>query len=274
MGNLFDQKFAYNQKYRAARLNLLLVVSFTLVNLALLLTGSGTYFLFSASIPYAIVDLFQFLCGEYPASAYAELGISRADLLPSWVLIIAVLVAFALLALYVLCICFSRRHRVGWLITALVFFSLDTLGMFLYFGISLEMLFDIAFHAWILAILSIGIHAHYKYLSLPDAPPIPLEGPNGPTPDSVAIRPADPAAKSKIYVEAQLHGHTVMFRRANRKNEIVIDNMVYAESVGFRRAQLFHVVLDGHVYSVGFEGIGEFIILLDGKVIVEKFSFV
>ena len=82
MANFFGQKqsatpmsprAALEAKYHASRGNLLLVVVFTLINLVLLLTNSYTYFLFSASLPYVIVDFGMFYCGKYPAELYADI---------------------------------------------------------------------------------------------------------------------------------------------------------------------------------------------------------
>ena len=41
-------------QYRAARVNLLLALAFTLVNIILLFAGTDSYFLFSATIPYVL----------------------------------------------------------------------------------------------------------------------------------------------------------------------------------------------------------------------------
>ena len=62
-------------RYNGSRINLLLVVLFTVINMILLVSGSNSYYLFSASIPYTITDLARYLCGLYPPEAYAEAGI-------------------------------------------------------------------------------------------------------------------------------------------------------------------------------------------------------
>ena len=46
------QRQALVSKYSAARSNILLMVIFSAINLLMLATGAGTYFLFSASVPY------------------------------------------------------------------------------------------------------------------------------------------------------------------------------------------------------------------------------
>ena len=58
------------QKYNSARINLALVVAFTLVNLVLLAVNADTYFLFSAYVPYLITSVGMLICGKYPAEFY------------------------------------------------------------------------------------------------------------------------------------------------------------------------------------------------------------
>ena len=76
-GNLSDdpriQRQALISRFAAARSNLLLLVVFSAINLLMLATGLGTYFLFSASVPYLITDLGMFLCGMYPEEFYEGL---------------------------------------------------------------------------------------------------------------------------------------------------------------------------------------------------------
>lgn len=66
------QRKAYENKYTSARVNLLLVVVFTAINAIMLATGNFTYFLFSASIPYFVVDMGMIMCGKYPPETYVD----------------------------------------------------------------------------------------------------------------------------------------------------------------------------------------------------------
>ena len=65
---------ALEAKYNNSRWNLLLVAAFTAINVIFLAVQSNSYFLFSAYIPYAMVDFGLFFCGMYPAEYYAEIG--------------------------------------------------------------------------------------------------------------------------------------------------------------------------------------------------------
>ena len=177
MSNLFanqnpgvSQRKLYESKYNSARMNLLLVLAFTAVNIILLLTGSYTYFLFSASIPYFLVDMGMLLCGKYPPEVYVG-ELAGMEFLPVAVLVILTIIAVLILAAYVLCWVFSKK-KVGWLMAALVLFVIDTLGMFILYGISFDSIIDILFHAWVIWYLVSGIRAHNALMKLPAEEPV------------------------------------------------------------------------------------------------------
>ena len=60
------------------------------------------------------------------------------------------------------------KKKVGWLTAAVVFVSMDTLALILLFGIRLDNLIDILFHAYIIYCLVRGIIAHNKLKYLPE----------------------------------------------------------------------------------------------------------
>ena len=180
MANLFrkkeTQQLSQRQmlatKYYSARHNILLVLAFTLVNIILLVTNSNTYFLFSASIPYFIVDLAMLLCGKYPAEYYAG-ELAGMEILNDTFFIVALVVAAVILLLYLLSWIFSKKPRVGWMIFALVFFVIDTLGMLYLMDISTDALIDIVFHGWVIVSLTNGIISYFKAKKLPEEEELP-----------------------------------------------------------------------------------------------------
>lgn len=171
-----SQREVLTNKYRSARHNILLVVVFTLINIILLVTNSNTYFLFSASIPYVIADLGMALCGKYPAEYYAG-ELDGIEFLNDTFFVITLVVAAVFLLLYLLSWIFSKKPRVGWMIFALVFFVIDTAGMLLLVGISMDMILDIVFHGWVIVSLIGGISAHFKLKKLPEEAETPEETP-------------------------------------------------------------------------------------------------
>ena len=132
-------------KYGIARSNLLLVILFTLINSVISFAHGNFYFLFSASIPYYVASFSA-------AWAYSpeDIGLEPAAN-PTAILVIGAVIAAVLLVPYLLCWIFSKKHY-GWMIAALVLFSLDSVWLLLNFHISL--ILDILFHAYVLTISS------------------------------------------------------------------------------------------------------------------------
>lgn len=156
-------------RYRSARHNLLSVIIFTLINTVLLATNSGYYFLFSAFVPYMLVDLGMYYCGLYPAEYYLEFS-SGMEFADNTLMIICAVIAAVILVLYLLSWIFSKKNRVGWLIFSLVLFVIDTATMlFMVVDIS-ECIVDILFHAWVIISLIMGIISHFKLKKLPAEP--------------------------------------------------------------------------------------------------------
>ena len=132
-------------KYRNMRASLLLILIFSAINLFSPL--AGFYMLFSAYIPLVIVDV-----GAY---FYMVQGMTVVAY------VVAVAMAFVTLVPYLLCWIFSKKH-VGWMIAALVLFSIDTLffliDLFSYLALGdYSFLLDLVFHAWVLVSLILGV---------------------------------------------------------------------------------------------------------------------
>ncbi len=153
-------------KYNAARMNLLLVVFITLINVILGLTGSGTYFLFSAFFPYFLVITGMYSCGRMPADWY-EGDKSEYLFFDSSFLVMMVAFALIILVLYFIFWLLSKKQKSGWLIAALVLFSIDSLGFLFLGGLSVDSILDLLFHAWVIYYLISGIIAANKLKTLP-----------------------------------------------------------------------------------------------------------
>ena len=140
-----------------ARSSLLLVIVFTVVNLAMLLLDSGTYFLFSASVPYYMTAF-----GMGMDLGMGEAGIGTFTL-------IALGISAVVLVLYLVCWLLSKK-RPGWIVVAFVAFILDTLallGLCLMMDMLVDSIMDLVFHAWVVVSLMQGIIANGKLKKLP-----------------------------------------------------------------------------------------------------------
>lgn len=124
--------------YRSARSTILGLVILTTVNCVLLGFGFSTYFLSSIFLNYGMLAVF---------------GITP----------VTVAIALVVLGVYLCAYFFSKRQR-GWMLAALILFSLDTLVvvgmMFLLKRVGenpLQMVLDLLFHAIGIASLAIGV---------------------------------------------------------------------------------------------------------------------
>ncbi len=155
-------------RYNSARHNILLVIAFTVINCVLCAAGSGSYFLFSAAIPYYLVTDGLYWTGKMPAEWYG------ADFQPdpdNSYLYICLAVSVAVLAFFALSWFLSKKHGYGWLVAALLLFAADTFAMFYFFGFSADMIMDFVFHAWVLVSLVSGIIAAINLKKLPEEVP-------------------------------------------------------------------------------------------------------
>jgi hypothetical protein len=153
-------------KYNNSRINLLLVVAFTAINIILLVTKSDSYFLFSAYIPYALVTLGMLICGMFPQEFYVN-EFDGMEFFDTSVFAVFLVIAIIIVALYLISWFLSRKNKRGWLIFALILFTVDTLGMFAFQGLALDSIIDIVFHVWVIVSLCQGISASGKLKKMP-----------------------------------------------------------------------------------------------------------
>ena len=165
----------YESKFKSARYNLLLVVGMTLINILMLFFGGSSYFLFSATIPYSLSIDGAYYTGRLPADYYADWPDSVAFLGDGY-LIVMLAIALAILAVYLCCFLFSKKLKIGWMITAAVMFVLDTLYMVFIYGVGIDSLMDILLHAWVLYYLISGVVYGRKLKALPEDEPETDEG--------------------------------------------------------------------------------------------------
>lgn len=277
----------YEQKYRISRMNLLMVVAFTAINLILLVTNANSYFLFSAFFPYFIASIGMLMCGRFPEEYYE--GMEDMVFFDNAFFVFLLIVAIFLTLLYLATWFFSGKNRGGWLIAALVLFGVDTLGMLAIGGFSLDSIFDLLFHAWVIYYLIIGINAYFKLKNLPpeevtepspedvilqpaaaaataDAAPTTEEVKN-----STPLREADKEVKHRVLLEVfALNKYDICYRRVKRTNELVINGQVYDELEG--QIEFDHSLsawVDGHYVVAGLNGMHSYI-TVDGETLGKK----
>ena len=179
MGNFFKhfgidtddpkmQKAALYSKYSAARINLLLLVVFSVLNILILVTtaGSGGYLMFCAAIPYQIVNYGMIFCGMYSQEFYEKNSIE--PLFENSFIAVFITIALLIVVLYLLCWLFSKKRRGDkWLSFALAMASADTMVALLTGGSLGRIVVDMLFHALLIILLFSGIGAYKKLRALP-----------------------------------------------------------------------------------------------------------
>ena len=131
-------------KYNNMRLSLLLILVFSVINLFSPLLDF--YMLFSAYIPQMLAQIGIYL--------YLTEGVLAFY-------VIMVVLALILLVPYLLCWIFSKK-KVGWMIAALIFFSIDTIlfliDLVAYLGAGdYSFILDLIFHVYALVSLAMGV---------------------------------------------------------------------------------------------------------------------
>jgi hypothetical protein len=248
-----SQREQLQQKYNASRLNLLLMVGLTVVNIVFFLTGSETMLLFSASIPYYAV-----IFGEaFPIPALS---------------IGCYVIAGLCLGAYFLCWLLSKK-RYGWLIFALVLFILDTLAMgalYLWAG-DFSGILDVVIHALVLYNLIVGISIGRKLKTLPAEEDAPVTTTEAQTlPNSVPLRRIGDEEKVRVLLEEAYGTYHISYRRVKRLNQLVINNYIYDEvEYLIEPPHSLSAVLDGNQIEVGYDSVNSYL-KVNGKYIKKK----
>lgn len=271
------ERRSLQSKYNSARINLMIAVGFTVVNVLLLALGGNSYFLFSMTVPYVICMFGLIFCGMMPDELYDEMGLEGIVFLDKGFFYITLAISVLILALYVLCWIFSKKKSV-WLKVALGLFIVDTVAMILYYGIAVEMIMDVLFHGYVIWILISGILADKKLRNMPE-PVIEAEFTDASESNdervTPVLRPADPMVKARVLLEAEAYGHSIVYRRVQRTNELVIDGNVYDEYTALaEQPHQLTANIYGHIFCVGMEASSHSYIIVDGETIKRKFRFI
>lgn len=164
------------QQISNGRGSVLVILLFSVFNLALLLLDTGRYFLFSTSVPYYLTWFGKILDNGTDDGSGAIIGAYTITALVISLVILAVYLAVWLLS--------KKRH--GWLTAGAVLFTLDTVALVVFAFCLLDnpasCLYDIVIHVIAVWQLFHASHAARKLKSLPDTAPA-AEGYQGTTPD-------------------------------------------------------------------------------------------
>lgn len=259
------------KRYSAARNDLLIMIILTVINIALMFTGSDSMMLFSASIPYFAVGM----------------GYWNGD---SELLIFGIVIAVVSVLLYALC-WFMSKKKYQWLIVATILFVIDSAAMIYLYASSGEFAsgtFDIIIHALVLYYLIAGILTGKKLKSIKDDKTLgegireesnlldnSVEFEETVTENSVYKRRADDEVKFRVLAQADYNGHSIVYRRVKRVNELVIDGYVYDEiEMTIETPHELTAVIGGETIKAGLKNSSFSFISVNGNEIAKKIRLV
>lgn len=245
-------------RFRTARVDLLIVIIFTVFNIAMIFAENQSVMLFSAVVPYYAVAL------AYSADlAYGGL---------TWLIQGSLILAAIILALYFMCWLLSKKHY-GWMIAAAVLFGVDTLAVLFLYGVVLGNLLagimDILLHGLLMYYVIMGAVSGYRLKRMPQT--IVEEIPQPPM-DTWPIEAAQPLAGQEILLEVESHGLHIGYRRIGQVHELIINDYVFDRvEVLVESNHALRAVCNGHTVEAGFHaGAAGSYILVDGTPVAQR----
>ena len=269
-------------KINAGRGQLLWVSVLSLLNIAFLIFKADIYMIYSAMIPYIVIDLGMFICGMYSPEYYEYY--EHVDFLPQGLFAIFVIIALVLAGLLLLSYFLSQKRK-GWMIFGLAYICVDLIANIYVYGLYSQTIIDTVFHIIMIVFLVRGVIAYHKIQKLPpeeksieeftseEAKP---DLSNYELINSTPLRIADLSVKSRTLLEYTHNGHHILYRRVKKTNELVIDNYVYGEYIAW--AEFSHALtanIDGHTYIVGFNSAtAKSFVKIDNITMLEKMRLI
>ena len=260
----FDNSSLAVRRYRAARSGLMAMILLTVFNTVMAAVGElDSYFVFSDYLAYYCAGFGRLYYEDSGMGAYLAAGCALAALI---------------LLPYLLCWIFSKKRR-GWLIAALVMFSIDTLLVIMdAIGfMDISYLLDIGFHILLLVELVLGICVGKDALAEMHSPKAVADtefhdASIGGLPDTPALGMPQEERKYRVVVEAQYGSRTIQMRRSYGLTELVIDGRLYAQRKGVSEMPYrLTARVDGHEIATALLPSNLQTIEVDGAIIAKKF---
>lgn len=181
MNQPIKTKEMYQRDLNMSRMNLLLSVFFTVVNLVFMMNSITSSFFFSASIPYYPAFFLAFNCRIFKDSVY-DTSFKDSEYADTWretyqfldssifwtVFVISVVMVVGLLLLWY----FSKKHKVCSMIT-LSFYIVDTLFLVVFSLVTkaggIGLILQLLFHFWIVYYAVLSVRAWKGIATAPTA---------------------------------------------------------------------------------------------------------
>lgn len=262
MENRNAQSIKYDfikKKYEFSRNVLLGMLIITLVNIcvntALLMSGYEVGLAFSAVIPCF-------------TAAFAV--ISKR--------LVFYVVTVTFLMAYFCCWIFSKNHY-GWMTLALGLFLVDTFSLFFTWAVfqgKAPGIGGVLLHIWILFYLIVGVQYGMQLKKISDS----VFSESGE--DTIAVEPfggngnskkrlADLTAKARVFINFDMDGKNICFRRVRHVNELIVDGYVYDEiEMIMEPAHELVAIFDGHTIRAGYDGSSKSYLIIDDEEVAQK----
>lgn len=231
--SVIQPKALVDSQYRASTSIMIAFIALTVLNIVFYLFGSQTFWVVSATVPWATVIIF-----------------SSGESQP--MLIFGIVVAAVMVLGYVIMTVLGKK-KVGWTIATIVFVIIDTLVLIaLYVSVGdFSGIIDFLAHAYIIYKLCVAIKYGIKRNNAPEF----IEGlieKEEPFEDSIYIRHADDEVKFKKWLEAEFENKKIELRWVKKNFELVIDGYVYAEAPCEANKNVFlSAVVGGRLIEAG-----------------------
>jgi len=262
-------------RYDLARRYLLAMIIFTTINVVLIFYQHMTYFPFIIFVPYFLAVTGMMVTGKLPKTVYPDEW-AMFEFFDDSVLILLVAIIAVVLLLYLLCWFFSGKNKAGWLVFALVLFSIDMIVM-LFLKNGSESIVHVAFRVLMMIGFVSGITACNRLKKLSDEN---VEETVEETVSETVVqnqnlpRIADMDVKAKILLQTEQGGLDIVYRRVKTLNELVINGNVYDEYEGFvEYSHNLTGVVGGRTIEAGLSGVQSYI-KIDGELIAKKIRLI
>ncbi|MDE6659071.1 MAG: hypothetical protein K2K01_03010 [Eubacterium sp.] len=222
------------KRINTAKTSIILVAVLTIANTILIAVNADMVFTFSAHVPQLVTFMFSEIAVEMQEKSYLYIGIA-----------IAILMSLIYVALWL-----GAKKKNSFMVVALVLFSIDSAVLLydLLLAFDASFIIDIAFHAWVIYDLILGISAYSKLKKIPAEElqqnveqaeyysPLPQNTDNSAV--NQAYEPVDSAPirisenKGRVIMSVDYQGMNVEVRRSKGLTELIVDGKVYAEKKG------------------------------------------
>ena len=260
-----------DKSYNSTFLPIVAFIAMSAVNVISLATGGTFYSPFSLIAPYAILEYAIFMCGMYPPEYYAE--IEPFTFWHEYFYNYMMILALAVIVAYVVIAILARKRNYKWLIVFMGIMVVDTMILYLHYGLSFgDTVIELFCRGYFIVAMILGVMTAKLYdKAKAEEERKAKQQSDGENADTLPLRAADMAQKHRILLEYRSENLHIVYRRVGKVNELVIDGMVYDEYIALAEfAHELKATISGQDISAGYNGLATSYININGKTVATK----